>query len=295
MAHKESKTIEEQLNILSSRGLTVNDETKAKTFLLENNYYRVSGYTLTLREGNVFSKSATFQQIYDIYNLDRELRNLLLFYIELIEIKMKSVYAYEFTKIYNPIDYLDSKYFTDAEAHKTIVNKAAQQIKHRINSEPYIRHFIRELNEELPLWAFVDLLTISNISLLYSITKERQIKENVAQAFGLKKHNKRTALLGKYMHSMTILRNLCAHGSRLYNRVFQQKPSLNKKEKELLIKNESGKPDNSHLYGFLFIMKRMLPVDSFNTFKSSLIELAEKYPDVDLSYLGFREDWKQTL
>ena len=65
MSDKEFKTIDEQLNILKSRGLTIDDEEKASVFLLHNNYYRVSGYSLTLRNHDVFSKTASFQNIID--------------------------------------------------------------------------------------------------------------------------------------------------------------------------------------------------------------------------------------
>lgn len=69
MADKDFKTIEEQLEILRSRGLTISDESQAKDFLLRNNYYRISGYSLTLRKNNVFSQSAAFQNIVDIYHV----------------------------------------------------------------------------------------------------------------------------------------------------------------------------------------------------------------------------------
>ena len=65
MADKDFKTIDEQIEILRSRGLTIKDEAEAKDFLLRNNYYRVSGYSLTLRKNDVFAKSATFQNIED--------------------------------------------------------------------------------------------------------------------------------------------------------------------------------------------------------------------------------------
>ena len=58
MADKDFKTIDEQIEILRSRGLTIEDEAEAKDFLLRNNYYRVSGYSLTLRKNDVFAKSA---------------------------------------------------------------------------------------------------------------------------------------------------------------------------------------------------------------------------------------------
>ena len=78
MADKDFKTIDEQIELLRSRGLTIEDEAEAKDFLLRNNYYRVSGYSLTLRKNDVFAKSATFQNIEDIYNFDHEFRHIIL-------------------------------------------------------------------------------------------------------------------------------------------------------------------------------------------------------------------------
>ena len=99
MADKEFRTIDEQLEILHSRGLNIENEENAKNFLLHNNYYRISGYSLTLRKNDVFSPNATLQNIVDIYNFDHEFRHVLLKYIEIIEVTFKSVYAYEFTQV----------------------------------------------------------------------------------------------------------------------------------------------------------------------------------------------------
>jgi abortive infection bacteriophage resistance protein len=79
---KEFKAIDEQLEILKNRGLIVEDEEKAKAFLLKNNYYRISGFSLTLRDHDSFYPHTTFQHIIDIYNFDRKFRNLLLKVIE---------------------------------------------------------------------------------------------------------------------------------------------------------------------------------------------------------------------
>ena len=102
-------------------------------------------------------------------------------------------------------------------------------------------------------------------------------------------------ILGQYMHSMTIIRNLCAHGSRIYNRLFEQKPSLNKKEQALLIRREDGTMDNAHFFGFFLIMRRLLPAENFAEMKEAVIALTEKYPFVRMDYYGFRDDWKEKL
>ena len=101
--------------------------------------------------------------------------------------------------------------------------------------------------------------------------------------------------MGKFMHSMTILRNLCAHGSRLYNRLFEQKPKLSKNERSLLRILKNGKIDDAHLYGFILVMKRLLTDKDFSDMKSEIALLTQKYPFVNMKYYGFRSDWSTVL
>lgn len=293
MAEKEFRTISEQIKLLQTRGLSIPDEAEASAFLLRNNYYRVSGYSLTLRNHDIFYPSATFHNITDIYYFDHTLRHLLLHFIECIEVSIKSIYAYEFARVYGPTGYLDAAHFTDAAQYASILRKIDEQKNRRHAHEAYLKHFIDDLKAEIPLWACVDLMTISDISLLYKISED-SIKKAIAAHYGLTMGTGHQ-ILGGFMHSMTIIRNLCAHGSRLFNRLFEQKPSLNKKEQALLIKNSDGTIDNAHLYGFLFIMKRLLPSSDFAVFKRQLISLTKKYPFVSLRYYGFRDDWEEKL
>lgn len=44
MADKDFNTIDEQIEILRSRGLSIEEEAEAKAFLLRNNYCRVSSW-----------------------------------------------------------------------------------------------------------------------------------------------------------------------------------------------------------------------------------------------------------
>lgn len=293
MTEKTFKTVEEQISLLRSRGLLINDESKARDFLLRNNYYRISGYSLTLRKNDIFYSGASFQNIEDIYNFDFEFRHVILKYLEILEVNLKSVYAYEFTRIHGATGYLDESFFTDAAKHKEIIDKAEQQKLQRLNYEAYLKHYVNDLKTDIPLWAYVDLFTFSDISFMYFISQE-DVKDAVAGNFGLYTPN-RTKLLGRYMHSMTIIRNLCAHGNRMFNRLFEQKPSLSKKEKALLRINTDGTMDNSHLYGFILIMKRILPTNEFNELKEAIIGLNNRYPFVRMSYYGFRDDWKEKL
>lgn len=292
MAQKDYKSLDEQIAILKSRGLNIPDEAAAKQFLYQNNYYRVSGYSLTLRKHDVFAKSATFQNIVDIYDFDHELRHILLKYIEIIEVAVKSIYSHEFTKVHGATGYLDASHFSNPAKHADILAKAEAQKTSRLPHEAYLKHFVEELKQDVPLWAYVDLLTISDISFLYAIS-EPTIKTAVANALGITKQG--DYLVGRFMHSMTIIRNLCAHGSRLYNRLFEQKPNLNRKELALLRKDATGTVDNAHLFGFILIMRRLLSAEDFRALKAEIIALTSKIPFVEMKYYGFPDNWQNLI
>ena len=123
MPDKEFKTIEQQIALLKGRGLQIPDSTLAADFLYRNNYYRVSGYSLTLRSHDEFVPGTTFQNIIDIYEFDHALRHTLLKYIEVIEVTVKSIYSHEFTKIYGPAGYLNPENFTDASPTKELCRR----------------------------------------------------------------------------------------------------------------------------------------------------------------------------
>lgn len=292
MAEKGFKTIREQMVILKGRGLIIDDEKSAESFLLRNNYYRISGFSLTLRSNDVFHPGTTFQNIQDIYEFDHELRHILLRFIEVIEVTVKSVYAYEFTKRFGATGYLDSANFVDCNRHGEIMDKANKQKESRRPHEAYLKHYIEDLKQDIPLWAFVDLLTISDISFLYKIS-DSDVKNSVANGMGLIVNG--AALLERFMHSITIIRNLCAHGSRLFNRLFEQKPSLKKDEQRLLMKKADGSIDNAHLFGFILIMRRLLKEEEFNELKQEIIKLGEKYPFVGMRYYGFPSGWEHRV
>lgn len=291
--YKAYKTIEEQIELLRSRGLKIDNEEQAKQFLLTNNYYRISGYSLTLRKDDVFSPNASFQNIMDIYNFDYELRHILLKYLEIIEVTFKSIYTYEFTKKHGGLGYLNVSLFSDSVKHNEIIQKIKEQKNYRYAHEAFLKHYIDDLHEEIPLWAIVELMTISNIYYLYNIT-EQDIKNDVAAQYQINTSN-RANILSNAMKCMCILRNLCAHDSRLYNRLFEQKPSLNKGDKSLLPKAKDGNIDNAHLYGYILIMRRLLKKNQFLELKVSIMSLTLKYPFVSMDYYGFRSDWLKKL
>jgi abortive infection bacteriophage resistance protein len=59
MENKPFKSINEQIDLLKERGLIIEDIPYAYRILSHVNYYRLSGYTLTLRRNDEFHKNIT--------------------------------------------------------------------------------------------------------------------------------------------------------------------------------------------------------------------------------------------
>lgn len=291
---KDFKTIEEQLDILSDRGLHINDKNAAEDFLRFNNYYRVSGYSLTLRNHDKFYPSASFQNIMDIYNFDHDFRTLIFDIVTKIEVNVKSVYAYRFSEKYGPLGYLNKNNFvpTQTLSYEDVINKVSTLIKANTNHEEYLKHF-QQINEDIPMWAYIESFTMSDLSKLYSIT-DNDLQLAIAKEFGLMS-NGGYRILSNYLYCLAFLRNICAHGGRLFNRKFNTKPNLNKREKMLLTIDKDGNPDNSFLFGYIINIMRLSRQSDWEMFKDNTLKLCRKYPFVDMSYYGFCDDWDKEL
>ncbi len=96
-------SINEQIKLLKSRGLSITDSQYncAEQFLLNNNYYRISGYSLTLRKNNTFFNSASLETLMQIYEADRHMRHIILSIVETVETRIKSMVAYYHSEKYN--------------------------------------------------------------------------------------------------------------------------------------------------------------------------------------------------
>jgi abortive infection bacteriophage resistance protein len=90
---KQATTIQEQINLLLSRGMQIPDITEAEHFLTNISYYRLAGYWWPMQSDKVhhiFKPGSRFDHVIALYNFDRELRILLFDVIERIEIGLRT-------------------------------------------------------------------------------------------------------------------------------------------------------------------------------------------------------------
>jgi abortive infection bacteriophage resistance protein len=89
---KPALSVDRQISLLTSRGLIIEDEAKAKHYLSFIGYYRLSGYCLHFQNGgnseirHQFKPGTTFNSVLELYIFDRKLRLMLIDIIERIEV-----------------------------------------------------------------------------------------------------------------------------------------------------------------------------------------------------------------
>ena len=76
---KEFKTYQEQIEILKSPGIVINNEEFALEKLQEDNYYNIiNGYKDLFIDSNQYIQGTTFEEIYSLFEFDRNLKSILL-------------------------------------------------------------------------------------------------------------------------------------------------------------------------------------------------------------------------
>lgn len=217
-------SIEQQINLLIDRGLIIdqNDSDDFADFLLNTNYYRLSGYfhqfqdrETNAQKNHSFLQGTNFRSIKNVYDLDQELRSLLLMGLFTFEVALKSRFAYFFSHLVDPYSYAVSKTY---QVHKvngikpeTIVDRVQKAITE--SKEQFVTHHLVN-GTKVPIWVAVECISISSLSIMYSNLKDLDVQWTIAKSFGLKNPK----LAGSTIRSLATLRNLCAHNSRLWKR-----------------------------------------------------------------------------
>ncbi len=105
--NKPALSFNDQINLLESRGLTINDRTRTIRHLSNVSYYRMSAYMLPFKKRDstgkiidVFLEGTTWDDIYNLYKFDRKLRLLVFDAIERIEIALRTQEIYQLSHKY---------------------------------------------------------------------------------------------------------------------------------------------------------------------------------------------------
>lgn len=214
-------SIKDQVEKLISRGLVVPDPTSAEKFLKHLNYYRFSGYCLAFEDKrHSFINGTSFESVKAAYDFDVALRDLLTEALEIIEVDSRSVIAYIFGSKCGAYGHLDQKNFKPTFDHVDWLTHVRDEAKR--SSELFVEHFRNNYDgfPDLPCWIGTEVMSFGSISKMYGGMKD-QCSTPIANCYGMQKSDFESTL-----HHLSYVRNVCAHHSRLWDRVWAIMPRV---------------------------------------------------------------------
>lgn len=312
MVEKVFKSYDEQLEILCSRGLGIDDY--SKNILKKENYYNViNGYKDLFLESILpiekYKNGTKLSEIYGLYEFDRELRFIFLKRLLIIENYLKSLISYKFSEKYSHNNYLKLENFETCNKDikgiqdiMQVISTLQKSISDQVGKHNAVTHYITEYGY-VPLWVLVNVLTFGNISKLYGVLK-LQDRQAIAKELGLQEN-----VLKSYLKLMSIFRNICAHDERLYNTKLKGTEIISSSiHNELgLTKDKNGKYNKgtNDVLALLICVKKLLPDeeheanDLISQIDEQIKRLETKIHAVEitevLNLMGFPENWNNLI
>lgn len=222
---KPARSCADQLALLQTRGMHIDDGPAAEALLAHISYYRLSAYwyPFRLRDANgdvtnQFEPGTRFHAVLELYEFDRALRLLVMDALERVEVAVRTCVTHRLGMVYGPFGHEDANNFHGRFDHGGWLQKLRAETSQ--SSDAFVAHFRANYAgfPALPIWMGMELISMGSLSRLYKGLQSAD-KQAVATEFDI--HPKR---LQDWLHVLTYIRNGCAHHSRLWNRELAIRP-----------------------------------------------------------------------
>jgi len=276
--------------LLKGRGLDIAEEQQAEGYLWNIGYFRFSAYLRPLykepKTNPVFKDNATFEQALNMYRLDRKLRLMLFNEIEKIEVAIRSAMVNIVSDGVGDVFWMtNASFFYD----KTLFNNSLNVINTEIGrtKEEFITHFQKTYSDTYPpAWMIAEILPLGVLCSIYRNINNHSLRKKVAKHFGLS-----TTVFESWILTLAILRNLCCHHARVWNKDLVVIPTLPQSVQYPWI--DTSKTDIKRVYIRICMLRYLLfTVSPQNTFTNKVKTLIAGYPTVDIRAMGFPTDWE---
>lgn len=240
---------QDQVLLLQSRGLVINDLQAAVEFLRHVNYYRFSGFCLAFESSrHQFQNGVTFEQVKAAYDFDRILRDIVTEALEVVELDIRTAVAYHFGQKYDAFGHTQPANFFHRFDHPGWMCKLHTEALR--SSERFVSHFKVTYQEypDLPVWVMTEIMSFGALSRMCA-GMLKQDQKAIAHHYGLQPRD-----WVSWLHHLTYVRNLCAHHARLWDRIWSIKPQLPWAQ----VWRPPHLPGNNRLFATLLIMKNLM-------------------------------------
>ncbi len=273
-------SIDEQVKRLRDRGLIIDNEDDLRYFLKNVSYYHLSIYFKFFQTDDIFHTGTTFADVVKIYTFDNKLRFLLLELLERVEKSFKARVAYQLsvgTAQSHP--HQSVELFKDEFLHNEIQHMFIDEV--RKSKEISIEHYQQKYTSPPlpPIWTMVEILSFGQ-TVRFGKSLKREYKNSIARTFSADEQ-----FVMSWMHSLSVLRNNCAHHSRLWNREVVFTPRMDHRK---FVKYFTR---SNRIYNHLVVLQIVLnEINPTSSWLDKLSQLVTEYK-VDVANMGFPKDW----
>lgn len=262
---KQYKTNEELLEYLESKNVIIKNKTSALKKLEKYTYYSIiNSYKYNFKDSNNnYLPNVSFEEIYALYEFDKNLKLIMLKYALEVESLIKSLMSNHISNIYGVDDYLNANNLDNKAnlmVRKKLIDKINEDINHNYGIHLAITHY-KDNYGFVPPFVLTKILTFGVISSYYGLLKQSD-RQIVAKKFKIS-----DALLKQILKCLTNVRNICAHNDRLF--CYRDKYTLKFKEIDT---NYVIKDNLTNLYMMIRAMQIILDKRQYN----SLVKAIEK-------------------
>ena len=277
---KEYKSNEELINYLLSKGVVISNKKDALEKIERYTYYSiVNTYKNIFKDKNGnYIEDVSFDDIYALFEFDKNLKNIILKYCLEIETVIKSVMANHISKVYGVKDYLNTSNWDasiNTDIKENLLKKNNNEIEKDYNIHTAVTHYIDKYGF-VPPFVLVKILTFGVASSYYGLLKQSD-RQAIAKYFKIS-----DKLLKQILKNLTTIRNVAAHSDRLYN--YTSKFYLSFK---LIDKNYIKSDNITNLYMVVRCMEKLLTKEQYKELYNSICEetrkLEEKLKSVEIN------------
>ena len=291
-------TIPQQAKAIIDAGMMVSDQQVLLKSLTTIGYYRLRGYCFPFYNNDTkkYRPDTQFDHILKIYSFDRALTQLIFSFLSEIEVALRARLSDALLVYKDALVLENPAKFNDKELFWRNMGVVSSEIAR--SSDVFIKHHFNNHEGDIPVWAAVEVMSFGTLSKIIKnlLTGRSSAFDSLATRYTYTSASgvpvkPSMRMLSSWTHSLVILRNICAHNSRLYNRIINVRPVI------LTLDRATPSATYPKVYQLILTMKYLRPYDSsWQNFSSAYKNLIQKYVNfIDIAALGMPPDWTQHL
>ncbi|MDO4293451.1 MAG: Abi family protein [Eubacteriales bacterium] len=278
--------------------MEITDPADVEKALKAVGYYRLRGYSFHLYDNAIkqYVSGTKFEDILNLYLFDQQLSALIFAMISRIEVALRVRLVDALLTHGDALILQDSSIFKEKKLYWQNMSAIASEIAR--SNDVFIKHNFDKHDGEVPVWAVVEVLSFGTLSKIIKNLKTGAGSSYAILAANYQYTSKKgnpvnpsQKMLASWVQGVSVLRNMCAHNSRIYNRTIHTIPEILDADKV------TPSPAHNGLYQILLAMKYLRPSnEEWTVFVDALDKLIQKNVGViSLIAMNLPTDWKVHL